>query len=194
MSSCHSFNGNVIDLEASGLASNSYPIEVGLVLGTGQSFEALIKPLPHWQHWDEEAEAIHGISRGQLAEEGQEIQDVCQQINQLCAGKTLYSDCWVHDSRWLNLLFSEAGVTMQFQCSPMEVFLDEEELANWLQYKREFCRATNIAPHRALNDAIIIAETLERRMIPALDHTTVGVRDIAIPEPESRHVKQRSVA
>lgn len=194
MGSCHSFNGNVIDLEASGLASNSYPIEVGLVLGTGQSFEALIKPRPHWQHWDEEAEAIHGISRAQLEEEGQEIQDVCQQINQLCAGKTLYSDCWVHDSRWLNLLFSEAGVTMQFQCSPMEVFLDEEELANWLQYKREFCRATNISPHRALNDAIIIAETLERRMIPALDHTTVGVRDIAIPEPESRHVKQRSVA
>lgn len=193
MGSYHSFNGNVIDLEASGLASNSYPIEVGIVLGNGQSFEALIKPLPHWQHWDDEAEAIHGISRAQLMEEGQDIQHVCQQMNAFCAGKTLYSDCWVHDSRWLNLLFAEAGVAMEFKCSPMEVFLSDEELGNWLLHKTEFCRATNITPHRALNDAIIIAETLERRMIPALDTTTVGARNMML-EQRPHDIKQRSVA
>lgn len=190
MGSYHSFNGNVIDLEASGLASNSYPIEVGLVLGNGQSFEALIKPLPHWQHWDEEAESIHGIDREQLETDGQDIRAVCQQINKLCAGKTLYSDCWVHDSRWLNLLFSEAGIPMEFRCSPMEVFLDDEELENWLYHKSEFCRTSNIRPHRALNDAIIIAETLERRMIPALDRATISRAMTQTPQA----LKQRSVA
>lgn len=194
MSTYHSFNGNVIDLEASGLASDSYPIEVGIVLGTGETFEALIKPLPHWQHWDDEAEAIHGITREQLAEEGQDIQEVCRQINELCAGKTLYSDCWAHDSRWLNLLFAQAGVSMEFRCSPMEMFLDEEELANWLQHKNEFCQASNIRPHRALNDAVIIAETLERRMIPALNKTLHAPGFVASRANEDRAVKERSVA
>lgn len=192
MGSYQSFNGNVIDLEASGLASDSYPIEVGIVLGTGQSFEALIKPLPHWQHWDMEAEAIHGITREQLDKDGQNIQTVCHQINQLCAGKTLYSDCWAHDARWLNLLFTEAGVKMNFQCSPIETFFDEADLVNWIEYKHEFSRASNITPHRALNDAVIIAETLERRMIPALDATITSPGIVAPAQLETR--KQWSVA
>lgn len=193
MGSFHSFNGNVIDLEASGLASNSYPIEVGIVLGNGQSFEALIKPQPHWQHWDKEAEAIHGIDRAQLVNDGQDLQHVCQQINELCSGKTLYSDCWVHDARWLNLMFAEAGMKMTFQCSPMEMFLSDEELDNWLEHKNEFCRATDISPHRALNDAIIIAETLERRMIPALGNTKIGTPNLVI-ERKNQETKHRSVA
>lgn len=194
MGSYHSFNGNVIDLEASGLASESYPVEVGIVLGNGQSFEALIKPLPHWRHWDDEAESIHGISREQLESEGQDVHSVCQQINQLCAGKTLYSDCWVHDARWLNLLFTEAGIPMEFQCSPMEVFLDGEEVMNWLHYKNEFCRTSNIEPHRALNDAIIIAETLERRMMPELDKTTAGTADVEALAQKAQRPKHLYVA
>lgn len=194
MSTFHSFNGNVIDLEASGLASESYPIEVGVVLGTGETFEALIKPLPHWQHWDDNAEAIHGITRQQLDDEGQDIREVCQQINALCKNKTLYSDCWTHDFRWLNLLFAEAGMAMAFRCSPMEMFLDEEELTNWIQHKNEFCRATNIRPHRALNDAVIIAETLERRMIPALSKTLHAPVLVAHKVPHTESVKRRSVA
>lgn len=83
---------------------------------------------------------------------------------------------------------------MDFRCSPMEVFLDDEELENWLYHKSEFCRTSNIQPHRALNDAIIIAETLERRMIPALDRATIATADMGIIEHKSQAIKQRSVA
>jgi hypothetical protein len=34
---------NIIDIEASGFGVDSYPIEVGIVLSTGQKYCALIK-------------------------------------------------------------------------------------------------------------------------------------------------------
>lgn len=159
------FNGNVIDLEASGLDSQSYPIEVGVVLADGTTYEALLKPASHWQSWDREAEELHGISREQLEAEGRNLAEVCLDLNILSAGKTLYSDCWAFDSSWLNKLFTEAGVIPEFRCSPIEFIVQEQHLMNWAGYKRDFIKATNIQPHRALNDAIIISETLERMMV-----------------------------
>lgn len=156
------FNGNVIDIEASGLGSFSYPIEVGVVLSNGQTYEALIQPRSNWRHWDANAEKIHGISRATLATQGRSVETVCAELNSFCAGKILYSDCWVHDSRWLNMLFAEGGVAPRFHCSAIESIVREEKLAHWMQYKHAFARSAQIPPHRALNDAIIISETLER--------------------------------
>ena len=194
MGSYHSFNGNVIDIEASGLASSSYPLEIGIVLGNGESYEALIKPLGHWQHWDSSAQALHGISRQQLLDEGLPATQVCEEINQLCGGKTLYSDCWVYDARWLNLLFAETGTTMQFTCSPIEALLSEHEQRHWWQYKKDFCTASDIRPHRALNDAIIIAETMERRSVLPLQHTPCGNTNRILPSTNANQAAQRSVA
>lgn len=159
------FNGNVIDVEASGLGSHSYPIEVGLVLGNGTTYEALIKPPPDWQHWDKEAEDLHGISRDMLRRLGRSLREVCVELNQLCGGKTLYSDCWVYDSAWITKLFAKAGITPRFKCSPIEGILQEEHLEYWGEHKAEYIRNTQILPHRALNDAIIISETLERLLV-----------------------------
>ena len=53
----------IIDVEASGFGSDSYPIEVGLALEPGERFCTLIRPLDHWDHWDEQAESVHKISR-----------------------------------------------------------------------------------------------------------------------------------
>lgn len=161
----NAFNGNVVDIEASGLGSHSYPIEVGVVLGNGATYEALIKPPANWQHWDAEAEQIHGISLQTLRRKGRPLQEVCEALNTLCAGKTLYSDCWVYDSPWLTKMFAEAGVVPRFKCSPIEAILKEEHLENWGERKDEYVRSTQIVPHRALNDAIIISETLERLLL-----------------------------
>ncbi len=156
------FNGHVIDIEASGLGARSYPIEVGIVLANGLTYDSLIKPARHWTHWDREAESIHGISREDLIEFGRDLSTVCRDLNRICAGKTFYSDCWVHDNAWLARLFGEAGVTQSFRCSPIENVLDDLQLASWVEYKQQFIHRSTIKPHRALNDAIIISETLDR--------------------------------
>lgn len=173
----NTFNGNVIDIEASGLGSHSYPIEVGIVLGNGATYESLITPPDNWQHWDDEAEQIHGISRETLRTQGRPLREVCEEINRLCANKTLYSDCWVYDSPWLTKMFAEAGVAPRFKCSPIEAILDDEHLENWGEYKEEFVRNVQIVPHRALNDAIIISETLERLMV----EQAPAAKDYALP-------------
>ena len=156
------FNGHVIDIEASGLGAGSYPIEVGIVLANGFTYDSLIARHGFWTHWDEEAERIHGITQEDLEERGRDIRTVCRDLNKICAGKTLYSDCWVHDSAWLAKLFGEAGITQTFRCSPIENVLDDTQLARWVEFKQEFIQRSEIKPHRALNDAIIISETLDR--------------------------------
>ena len=156
------FNGNVIDIEASGLGSNSYPIEIGIVLSNGKTYESLIQPATEWTHWDCEAENLHGISRQQLLLQGKQAKLVCLELNNLCYGKRLYSDCWVYDFAWLNKLFGQAGIAMTFSCSPIESILSEEQLKSWPSFKRDYIQHSGIAPHRALNDAVIISEILER--------------------------------
>jgi hypothetical protein len=62
-----------IDFEASCLPRHgrSYPIELGLA-GPGVTHAWLIRPHAAWQGWDwtQEAFAVHGITREQLADEG----------------------------------------------------------------------------------------------------------------------------
>lgn len=159
------YSGNVIDIEASGLHPGSYPIEVGIVLSNGRTYEALIQPFSSWTHWDSNAELLHGISREMLKREGRDAFDVCNEINQLCAGKTLYSDCSVYDSSWIKKLFTFTNIPPKFHCASIETVLSEDDLINWNMYKREYARFAQINPHRALNDAITISETLERLVV-----------------------------
>ena len=156
------FNGNVIDFEASGLGAASYPIEVGVVLGNGATYESLIAPAADWTHWDASAQALHGISRADLLRWGKPIEQVAAELNELCSGKVFYSDCWVLDSPWLNLLFSTARCPLQFRLSPIEAVVSDHNLRDWGHLKQSYSRYAQIRPHRALNDAIIIGETLER--------------------------------
>jgi hypothetical protein len=51
---------NIIDIEASGFGVDSYPVEVGIVLSTGQKYCAIIKPADDWLYWDKKAELVHG--------------------------------------------------------------------------------------------------------------------------------------
>ena len=70
----------IIDLEASGLASNSYPIEVGLALAPGNRFCSLIKPVDEWEHWDQQAESVHGISRDILLKMGRPVTEIAADL------------------------------------------------------------------------------------------------------------------
>ena len=169
------FNGNVIDIEASGLGPNGYPIEVGIVLGNGESYEALVAPHQDWQHWDAEAEALHGITRAELERHGRPPSEICAELNALCRNRTLYSDCWVLDAPWLTKLYASAGMNQAFHVSPMEALVDDELLVHWNAMKHQYSRCAQIPPHRALNDAIIISETLERLVVSSSHRMTAGL-------------------
>lgn len=58
----------ILDIEASGFGATSYPIEVGVAMDNDTRFCRLIRPQTDWQHWSEEAQGLHGISRSMLLE------------------------------------------------------------------------------------------------------------------------------
>lgn len=98
-----------LDVEASGLAKDSYPIEIGWCDFAGNTGNVLIKPCPEWTHWDGQAEALHGISRAQLEQSGQPVAVVAKIMAEVVAGKVVFSDSTSYDQTWLFRLFNAAG-------------------------------------------------------------------------------------
>ena len=154
----------IIDVEASGFGSKSYPIEIGVALDDGRKFCTLIFPAPDWTHWDDEAEKVHHISRDVLESHGKPIQEVADKLNELLAGMTLYSDGWVVDKPWLTTLFHAARRPMKFTVSPLEMILSEEQMLTWHEVKERVVNNTKLSRHRASNDAWIIQETFNQTL------------------------------
>jgi hypothetical protein len=149
----------IIDIEASGFDPMSYPIEVGLALASGKRFSSLVLPLKQWTHWDAEAEKLHKINQQTLLSHGKPIQQVAENLNKLLAGETVYSDGWVVDKPWLDLLFFEAGLKMDFYLSPIELILSEPQMEIWHTVKTEMLEQSDKVRHRACSDAWIIQQT-----------------------------------
>lgn len=153
------FVPDVLDVEASGFGSHSYPIEVGIVTADGSRYCRLIKPYSDWTEWDSDAEELHGITRDILAKNGRLGAEVCAELNRLYAHRTLYTDAWVVDYPWLRTLFSHAQIEMQFRVSTIEMLLGEEQIECWDNTKAEIIKTTKLPRHRASNDAEIIQKT-----------------------------------
>ena len=150
----------IIDVEASGFGRGSYPIEVGFIDPDGQTQARLIHPLPDWQHWSEDAEAIHGLSRADLLAQGQPVKTVALWLNSQLQGQTVYSDSWGFDSSWLALLFDRAGMHQRFKVDALARLLNEAQLAVWEGYKQEVFRREGLVRHRAADDASALQQTL----------------------------------
>ncbi|MGA0607961.1 hypothetical protein ACO2Q0_18375 [Phenylobacterium sp. VNQ135] len=99
-----------LDFEASSLADGGFPIEVAWVFENGRSETHLIRPAEAWTVWDAEAEAIHRISRDQLAEEGADHRDVAARMLDQLSGHALYVTAPSWDGQWLSLLLRTAGL------------------------------------------------------------------------------------
>jgi hypothetical protein len=149
----------IIDLEASGFGRQSYPIEVGFVLGDGSSYCTLIAPAPAWTHWDTAAEQVHHISRETLQKHGRSVNDVAQQLNTRLRGQTLYSDGWAHDFTWLATLFEEAGMVPLFRIDSLRRLLNDDEAARWGAAKDRVGSECSLARHRASVDAWLLQQT-----------------------------------
>lgn len=155
----------IIDIEASGLGSHSYPIEVGVALADGSKFCRLITPVSDWTHWDPQAESVHKISRSNLLANGLSVTEVADALNEAFKGHRLFSDGWVVDQPWLTKLFYAARRAMQFQVSPLEAILSEPQMAIWHQTKDAIVSETEITRHRASNDAWLVQETYRQTLL-----------------------------
>lgn len=152
----------VIDVEASGFGSGSYPIEVGVAMPDGKVRCMIIRPEPHWDHWDEEAEALHGISREILLKYGSPVRQVAEQLNKWLAGQTVYSDAWGNDSSWLAQLFDAAGISQHFKLESLRVLLSEHQLSLWQDTRDQLLSENDNPRHRASFDARVIQQTFEK--------------------------------
>ena len=159
----------IIDVEASGLGAVSYPIEVGIALDDDTKYCSLILPAPDWEHWDNDAEKVHRITRDILQTYGKPIREVTSQLNELLEGKTVYTDGWVVDKPWLTTLYFEAQMDMSFRVSPLEMILSERQMERWHDTKDRILAAVKNHRHRASFDAWIIQETYTRTLAELAD-------------------------
>lgn len=152
----------VIDVEASGFGAGSYPIEIGIALpdGTGTCF--LIRPEPEWIHWDDRAEAVHGICRTQLAQNGLPVQDAARLLNKVVDGHTVYTDAWGVDRAWVALLFDAAGIRQSFQLESIRALMTDEQAGTWASTRDRVARDLSLIRHRASSDARIVQMTCHR--------------------------------
>ena len=105
-----------IDLEASGLGPKSWPIEVGWCFPQGLASSFLVRPDDSWprSEWDDRAEALHGISIGEIEDKGVPIKALCEKLNSVLAGKIVYSDAPDWDGFWLYRMFDAAHLRQRF--------------------------------------------------------------------------------
>lgn len=148
----------VIDVEASGLGPESYPIEVAWAHRFDPTrFDSfLIKPSERWVYWDAYAEsAIHGISREQLQREGVSIAEAVDRLDVALTGEVVYSDYVPADRPWLVKLYRELGRDLSFEFRSVQSLIPPDKVAS---YSARF----DVTPtaHRALADVRKIIQTL----------------------------------
>lgn len=152
----------IIDIEASGLHIDSYPIEIAVVLND-VVHSWLIQPAPHWQHWSERAEEMHGIPRAQLEQDGVAIEALVSELNALAeqAGGGFYSDAVYWDEDWLKTLFHAAKQPMKFHVKSFFDLLTEPELQEFHEIKESLLAAGHYQLHRAAADVRLLRDAYE---------------------------------
>ncbi|MDO6513516.1 MULTISPECIES: exonuclease domain-containing protein [unclassified Neptuniibacter] len=139
-----------IDLEASGLGAESYPIEIAWINDkTGEQDSFLINPesAAGWHYWDEHAEEVHGIDRDDLVSKGLDIVNACKRMNKMLTGKTLISDAFEFDLFWLSRLFEATGIQPSFRMAGLDRILNKEQRIQF-----SFLAKAQLRRHRALQD------------------------------------------
>ena len=150
---------NIIDIEASGLHFDSYPIEVALLVN-GQTFSWLIKPETAWHYWCETAEAMHGISRVMLQEKGKRVNVVATEILDVLKNTNglLYSDAADWDLDWMRTLFHAAKEPMPFHILSIYDLLQKDQADSFKYTKSKLVESGRYRQHRAGEDVRLIFE------------------------------------
>lgn len=155
----------IIDIEASGLHFDSYPIEVAVkTKRTTQSW--LIKPEPSWTYWCSVAEGIHGITREYLEKNGVGAQEVAIEINEFLSHENglVYSDAVDWDSDWINTLYKAADEPQLFHILSVYDLIPLENHSTFLDTKARIAASGKYRLHRAADDTAIIYEALTQTL------------------------------
>jgi hypothetical protein len=156
----HNFELNefiFLDIEASGLGSGTFPIEVAYASSIGDKSEYLIKPTIDWLNhgsWCSNAEhRIHKISRNMLIEEGVTVLDVANALNKALCGKLVLCNDLEYDGVWITHLFKAANIGVQFTLTDIRYLYEYwgEDKAN--AFKKAYESLVPKTCHRALPDA-----------------------------------------
>ncbi|GGE29115.1 hypothetical protein GCM10011360_16550 [Primorskyibacter flagellatus] len=105
-----------LDFEASSLAPDGWPIEIGLTwideLDELVTWSSLIRPHPNWSSaaWCADAEAIHQLSQADLLS-ARPAEDVAAEANAMIADRLMISDGRTADARWLDQLLATVEQT-----------------------------------------------------------------------------------
>lgn len=156
----------ILDIEASGFGRDSYPIEIGYVLPDGTAWCTLIRPEPHWLHWDAAAEAVHAISRDVALQHGRAAAEVVNILNERLRGLTVYSDGWAHDYAWLGRLYEAAGRSPSFRLEHLRRLFSDDEALRWHALHREVREEIGLQRHRASTDARVMQLAVARLHLP----------------------------
>ncbi|NMT63474.1 3'-5' exonuclease [Marinobacter orientalis] len=140
----------IIDIEASGLGDESYPIEIAWGHRHNPTIydSFLICPPDDWTHWDTYAESnIHHISRETLLREGISVVDAVARLDRRLAGTTVYSDYVPADRPWIVKLYKYLGKEPTFRFCPVQSLIQPDKVSDYL-------RKYDSTPteHRALAD------------------------------------------
>jgi len=103
-----------LDIEATGLIIDSYPIEIAWNAPNGELTSFLIKPHKEWTYWSETAEKLHRISRNELEQDGISLKQACAQLNDAFSGGHIFSDAPDFERHWLDRLYDTARMKRPF--------------------------------------------------------------------------------
>jgi len=149
----------IIDVEASGLHFDSYPIEIAVLKG-GEVKSWLIKPEPQWIYWSSTAEGMHGISREQLEREGLPAITVAQELNAYMSDYdgVVYSDAERWDSDWIDTLYFTVKISREFHIGSIFDLLGAVAEVRFESCIKELVASGRFSHHRAYSDVRMIAE------------------------------------
>ena len=156
---------NIVDVEASGLHPDSYPIEIA-VLVDGRMHSWLIAPEPEWTYWDMTAKSLHGISRQELIDTGSDAGLVASELNDVLEGSDglLYSDAAPWDFGWIRTLYRSVGSIESFHVLQIEDLLSESQRAAFQEISETLAASGDYRHHRAEADVRMIHEAYCRAL------------------------------
>jgi hypothetical protein len=150
----------ILDCEASGLAQESYPIQIGWVnMFTKEEDSFYIRPAEDWVHWDEHAQDIHNIPRKLLYDVGLTVEQAAKRLTKSLGECPIFTDAPAFDGFWVTKLFEEAKLPLPFDFHSVYALVEEDKIE---ETRTEL--QSSLRPHDALDDVKAIIHYLEPAM------------------------------
>ncbi|SDY84619.1 Exonuclease [Citreimonas salinaria] len=159
-----------LDLEASGLGPDSWPIEVGVAWLDGRRVirhSSLIRPRAEWPEdaWSQVSAQVHGIPRSVL-NDAPDADEVAEWFLDLVGDRALVSDAPDHDGMWLQRLLRERRDIFLLHDVLLRAFGEEGEVAPGRLHRAYKNRRSSKPSHRAGDDAAAHAHAWRAALRP----------------------------